>query len=283
MGCFAQGTPVKIPNGHTPIETIRVGDLVVRPEGPKEFADAEVREVFQSEEELISLVTGHRTILTTWDQLFRCHDGKDRKTGELMSQYVGYLLDDKELVYIKVLAVIPKGVRAKVFHLHVEEPNLYFCGGFLVHNKGGGGGTSTTENTIAPELRPLFKQTGEEILRLQPGILDSFIQPQVQFIPQASSGQMAILRRQRERAGLPQPDNLPGKGGFNPSQQNSFGPDTDFLNMLLGTLSGPPGFVTSPLPGPVRPAAPIVPPVLPPPARPEPRERERRDRVRSRD
>lgn len=82
-------------------------------------------------------------------------------------------------------------------------------------SKGGGGSTSTSEASIAPELRPLYKQTGEMVQRLQgfkpgafsgdmsslPGsVLDEFLFAQPQFIPQATPGQQAILGRQRQRA-----------------------------------------------------------------------------------
>lgn len=168
MGCFPLYAKISVPGGKVPIGEIHVGDLITRPEGRKEFANATVRDIYESEEELISLVTTHSAILTTADQLFRCYDGKDRRTQELMSQFIGYLLDDKEIVYVKVVAIIPKNQKAKVRHLHVDEPNLYLADGFLVHNKGGGGSSSTTsEAPITPELRPLFSQTGKTLQSLQ--------------------------------------------------------------------------------------------------------------------
>src|SRR3990167_8614630 len=99
MGCFPSGAKVKTSNGPVSIEIVRVGDQVLRPEGSKELVEATVRDVFESEEELIGLVTTHGTILTTADQLFPCLDGKERRTQDLISQFIGYLLDDTELVY----------------------------------------------------------------------------------------------------------------------------------------------------------------------------------------
>src|SRR3990167_8690797 len=169
MGCFVGSSKISVPNGKTPIQDVRLGDLVLRHLRPlgKEFVEATVKEVFESEEELISLVTTHGALLTTVDQLFPCLDRKERKTQDLMGHFIGYLLDDKELVYVKVVAVIPKGIKAKVFHLHVTEPNLYFCDGFLVHNKGGGSSSSESAASIAPELQPLFKQTGDLMMQAQ--------------------------------------------------------------------------------------------------------------------
>ena len=206
MGCFVTGAKVSIPGGKKAIEEIRVGDLALYPKGPKELVETVVRDVFESEEELISLVTTHGAILTTADQIFPCLDNKDRKTDDLMGRFIGYLLDDEELVYVEVVAIISKRITAKVFHLHVDEPNRYIVDGFLVHNKGGGGTTTTsTQATIAPELRGLFSQTGDLLQGLQMGeetgsVLDQFMQSFPQFIPQASQGQRDIMGRQRERA-----------------------------------------------------------------------------------
>ena len=167
MGCFPENSQVTVPGGKRPIQDIRKGDLVLRPQGVKEFVQAAVRDVFESEEELLDLVTTHSTITTTADQLFQCYDGQYKKTQDLMAELIAYVLDDKEVVFIRVKAIIPKGVKAKVYHLHVDEPHLYIVDGFVVHNKGGGGSTSTSEASIAPELRPLFKQTGEQLQSLQ--------------------------------------------------------------------------------------------------------------------
>lgn len=71
--------------------------------------------------------------------------------------------------------------------------------------KGGssGGGTSSTQNTIAPELQPLFAQTGSTIMDLQPGITDqfsSFFAPNVQAIPGFTEGQQQIADFQQQQA-----------------------------------------------------------------------------------
>lgn len=167
MGCFVAHSRVTVPDGKKSIQDIRPGDIVLRPEGTKEFAEVAVKDVFESEEELISLVTTHGAVLTTADQLFQCYDGQYKKTQDLMAELIAYVLDDKEVVFIRVKAIMPKGVKAKVYHLHVDEPNLYIVDGCVVHNKGGGSSTSSSEASIAPELRPLFKQTGEQLQSLQ--------------------------------------------------------------------------------------------------------------------
>lgn len=180
MGCFPKDSQITIPGGKKAIQNIRIGDYVLRPEGTEEFVETTVREVFESHEELISLATTHGTILTTKDQLFVCWDGKFRPTADLLGQLIGYLLEEKEVVYIRVTAVVPTGKKEKVFHLHVDKPNLYFCQNFLVHNKGGGGSTQSSEASIAPELRPLFSQTGNVLSKLQT------FQPQGAFNPFAT-------------------------------------------------------------------------------------------------
>src|SRR3990167_11251540 len=92
-GCFPEFSRVNVPGGYKPIQEYQVGDEVLSPQG-KKLVPAVVREIFKSEGELLSLVTTHGALLTTKDQLFRCHDGKDRKTENLMGQFVGYLLEE---------------------------------------------------------------------------------------------------------------------------------------------------------------------------------------------
>ena len=154
---------MNVPGGYKPIQEMQVGDEVLRPNGPKEIIPDIVEEIFEGYEDLISLVTTHGALLTTPTQLFRCLDGQDRQTTDLKDQFVGYLLDGKELIYVRVVAVLPKGTRAQVWHLRVRnDPHLYFVEDFLVHNKGGGGGgtsTTTQETKIPDELKPLYKQT----------------------------------------------------------------------------------------------------------------------------
>ena len=78
----------------------------------------------------------------------------------------------------------------------------------------GGGSTSSTQQTIAPELRPLFKQTGSTIADLQPqiaGQFGEFFNPNVQNIPGLTQGQQDIRQFQGQRAFGPmlnQPENM---------------------------------------------------------------------------
>lgn len=208
MGCFIGDSQITIPGGKKAIRDIRSGDIVLWPQGATELATVKVLEVFESEEELIQLTATHGSVLATADQLFACFDGKYRKTQDLLGQFVGYFKDDKELVYVKVEAIRPQHIKAKVFHLHVDEPHTYLVDGFLVHNKGGGG-NQEVRNEIAPELKPLFGQTGTTLQGLQLGqptgsVLDQFLQPAPQFIPQATPNQQAIASRQQQRAFGPQ-------------------------------------------------------------------------------
>lgn len=76
---------------------------------------------------------------------------------------------------------------------------------------GGQSGTSSTQNEIAPELQPLFRQTGETIMGLQPMATHGggqFFNPNIQNIPGFTAGQQAISDFQQQRA-------------FNPQQLNS--------------------------------------------------------------
>ena len=70
---------------------------------------------------------------------------------------------------------------------------------------GGGGSKSSGSSSasIAPELKPLFKQTGTTISNLQPDAasgFSQFFQPNVQQIPGFTPGQEAISQFQGQRA-----------------------------------------------------------------------------------
>jgi hypothetical protein len=66
----------------------------------------------------------------------------------------------------------------------------------------GGSGGSSSNNPISPELRPLYKQTGQLLQELQPqiaGQFGEFFGNQVQNIPGFTQGQEDIRQYQRKR------------------------------------------------------------------------------------
>lgn len=97
--------------------------------------------------------------------------------------------------------------------------------------KSGGGGSSNTTSTasIAPELQPLFAQTGTTVAGLQNQItpqFNEFFASQVQDIPGFTQGQMDINRQLRSQAFGP---------ALNQPQQDAYNSLTSLINSPVGS------------------------------------------------
>ena len=98
--------------------------------------------------------------------------------------------------------------------------------------KSGGGGSSNTTSTasIAPELQPLFAQTGTTVAGLQNQItpqFNEFFASQVQDIPGFTQGQMDINRQLRSQAFGP---------ALNQPQQDAYNSLTILINSPVSSF-----------------------------------------------
>lgn len=94
---------------------------------------------------------------------------------------------------------------------------------------GSGSGTTTQEASIAPELRPLFSQTGEISQNLQSAItpyFGEFFAPQVQQIPGMTPGQYDLNAAYRNLAFAP---------GLTPPQMDSYASLMDLTSSPVGS------------------------------------------------
>lgn len=93
----------------------------------------------------------------------------------------------------------------------------------------GGSGNTTSQASIAPELQPLFSQTGEIITDLQPqitGQFPEFFSPNVQKIPGFTGGQYDVNQALRQQA---------LGGGLTAPQQDAYSSLTALTNSPVGS------------------------------------------------
>ena len=126
-GCFPAGTHIATPDGPVAIETVQPGTVVLTGQGGTTVVDA----TFFTRARVLTLVTDAGTLRTTAEHPILCADGTFRPAGNLTpgnslpgAQVVGGALGTEEPVY----------------NLRVGPPHTFMADGFVVHNKGGGGG-----------------------------------------------------------------------------------------------------------------------------------------------
>ena len=178
--CFGAGTSVETAEGPRPIETVRVGDLVLsRDEATGETGYQPVTEVFITpDKEVLELtVTGDdgdaETLVTTPGHPFWV-DGQGWVTAAELR--VGEVLMTAEQGLATLSAALSREGRRTVYNLEVEGWHTYFVGeaGAWVHNAcrcgGGGSGRYTPgpndldwrgrNSSVRTALDEAFKRTG---------------------------------------------------------------------------------------------------------------------------
>lgn len=126
--CFTAGTPLRTPDGATPIEQLKPGDLVLArdeydPTGPVE--EKLVEEVFVYESQVLYLTVGGQRIGTTSEHPFYVPERREWiKAGELRpgDMLVGH--DGQTLA----IQAIEAGEWATVYNLRVQDYHTYFVG-----------------------------------------------------------------------------------------------------------------------------------------------------------
>jgi len=142
-GCFPAGTSIATPDGATPIEQLVPGSAVLGVDAAGLGVTATVRRLYQQRDRLLTLHTEHGELRTTADHPLRLFAGGFRNAAAVD---IG-----DELAIIQSGHLLPAKVSAKqsapdvsvVFNLEVDAPHTFIADGFVVHNKGGGGGHSS--------------------------------------------------------------------------------------------------------------------------------------------
>ena len=126
-GCFPAGTTIATPGGMVAIETLLPGEFVLTGQG----AITAVEATFVTRARVLTLRTDAGLLRTTAEHPVLCADGKFRSAGELMrgTRLPGTLVTGVAL-----------GAEELVYNLRVGSSHTFVADGFVVHNKGGGGG-----------------------------------------------------------------------------------------------------------------------------------------------
>jgi len=137
-GCFPAGTRIATLAGDIPIEKVKPGDriLAYAEEG---LVQAPVKEFYEKQDRLLVIVTSKGKLTATSEHPLLTRDGfteaRNLKKGEQVA-----VLEDGKRVWTRIKAIKPGGV-AKVYNLEVAPPHTFIADGFIVHNKGGFGGS----------------------------------------------------------------------------------------------------------------------------------------------
>lgn len=129
MGCFPAGTPVSTPNGPAPIESLKVGDLVMSSSGPQR-----VENVMRRQADVISRsFSNGETVTATGNHPFWTENRGWIPFEELRNTDVSLTVLGTD-VHVLSNAVIPLESKVEVINLTVADSHTYFAHGILVHN-----------------------------------------------------------------------------------------------------------------------------------------------------
>ncbi len=137
-GCFPAGTLVTTAAGGIPIEKIKTGDTVLA-FSEDGIVQASVRETYEKKDRLLVIRTPKGKLTATSEHPLLTRAGftevRDLKKGMEVA-----LLEDGKRVWTRIKSIKPGGV-APVYNLEVAPPHTFIADGFIVHNKGGFGGS----------------------------------------------------------------------------------------------------------------------------------------------
>jgi uncharacterized protein (TIGR03067 family) len=134
-GCFPAGTPVRTPDGTTPIDRLREGDLVTTFDADGKPSSVKVTGVFRTRNRLLEVRVEGATLVTTETQPIALEAGGYRTASELKKgDRVWRWVDDKRRA-VTVLAVTAAGREAEVFNLILGGPTSFVAGDFVVRSK----------------------------------------------------------------------------------------------------------------------------------------------------
>jgi|GEM_PF-349761 len=138
-GCFPAGTIIETADGSRHIEELVPGDRIISPRVDGPVVVTTVESVFMAEAPLVILVTDAGRLATTEEHPVALADGSFLPAGNLSAGETVLVYRGGALCETKVQSVEVTDKSTPVFNLSVGWPHTYVAGGYLVHNKGGGG------------------------------------------------------------------------------------------------------------------------------------------------
>jgi len=141
-GCFPAGTKVRTPAGRTPIEALAAGDLVTAIDERGRPVSARIEEVHATTSRLLTVHTKRGALMTTNEHPLLSTSGDFVHAamltpGETVARSRGGRLRPAQVTGLEQGAG-----PVVVYNLTVDGPHTFVADGFVVHNKGGGGGGS---------------------------------------------------------------------------------------------------------------------------------------------
>ncbi|MDI1318577.1 MAG: polymorphic toxin-type HINT domain-containing protein, partial [bacterium] len=138
-GCFGPGTLIATPGGPRAIETLQLGDTVLAPQADGRLVPTAVAGVYLNFSPLLVLHTADGELRTTDEHPLLTPAGDFLPARELGAGARLMRADGRPAA----IESVTRGAEAgPVYTLQVAGPHTFIADGFVVHNKGGGGGSS---------------------------------------------------------------------------------------------------------------------------------------------
>lgn len=134
-GCFPAGTPIRTPNGVTPIELVCAGNTVTTVSAEGQSGTSKVENVFITRNRLLEVRTAAGNLVTTETQPLALKQGGFRAAGELKAGDEIWRWFGNERRATAILGVAPTGQEAQVFNLVLGAPTTFIAGDFLARSK----------------------------------------------------------------------------------------------------------------------------------------------------
>ena len=138
-GCFPPGTEVLTPRGEVPIEHIAPGETVITVDENGQQVLSMALSTHAARSRLLVVRTTQGDLTTTSEHPLALASGGFLRAGRLVPGDAVLAWKDG-YTKAQVTGVEPLDADALVYNLTVDGPHTFIAGGFVVHNKGGGGG-----------------------------------------------------------------------------------------------------------------------------------------------
>ena len=138
-GCFPPGTEVLTPRGGVPIEHIAPGETVITVDENGQQVLSMALSTHAARSRLLIIRTTQGDLTTTSEHPLALASGGFLQAGRLVPGDAVLAWKDG-YTKAQVTGVEPLDADALVYNLTVDGPHTFIAGGFVVHNKGGGGG-----------------------------------------------------------------------------------------------------------------------------------------------
>ena len=146
-GCFPTGTPIRTPQGQTPIEKLSSGDSVLALDPEGRITQSRVDKLFATRSLVLSVETDHGLIRTTTDHPLGLPGGGFLPAGQLRPGQKVLLWEDGAVRSAEVLQTTLEGHEQEVYNLSVGWPNTFLAANFVTHNKGGSSSRSSSSSS----------------------------------------------------------------------------------------------------------------------------------------